>query len=357
MPAGYALWQWQRAGGEQVSLRSGTSAWFFFVVSLVAILLCFHQALKSFAILWRGEADLKRGYFASATEPPHLGWKDNEGLLLAWDIRKITWLVRTKGGKERLLRPEPLWQAFRKSGRFESRILRATFTTLIICLGMLLISFMEPFHFMPLRGYAARVLCIGVEALSLFTFIWLGMLILDSLWLNRIFIDWFGKGTTLWRWRQLKLSRSTGLTWRHRCDYTDLRLIADWTRDIGRLTALPFYGLALLVLARLNYFDAWRWPWHVVAALVLTAVLVILGSYRVHLAAVRLRQATLALLAADHLTLDDKAPVKALMDKVQQLSHGAFMPFLKQPVMEAVYWFVSAVSISGLLQQLSQVLS
>lgn len=354
--AGYHLWENQRVGGEPVSITNGTSSWFFFGVSFMAVLLALHLSMKSLAILWKGEEDLRQTYFQGLAELPRMSCGSPAGLLLAWPQNDIT-SVSPQG--ERLLHPEPLWLAFRQSGQFGPRIARATFNTAVIWTGLQIVSHLEPLDFMPVRGAVAREMCWWARELSACGFVWLSMLVFDSLWLNRIFIDWFGKGVTRWEPEKLRIKQEVapGASFNHLCDYTDLRLIADWTRDIGRLTALPFYVLALLVLARLNYFDIWSWPWSMCLALGLAACLVILGSYTVHLAAMRLRQHTLAQLAAEHRSLDDKDDINQLMSKVQQLSHGAFTPFFKQPVMEALYWFLSAVGVTGMWQALAQMLA
>jgi hypothetical protein len=246
-----------------------------------------------------------------------------------------------------------LWRAFRGSSASSVRLARSAIITTCILIAVWLLSDLLPQPNMPVRGTGTRVMFWWLEKLSLVAFIWLGVLVFDALWLNRIFIDWFGRGTSNWPAAAQGRFTHGAEPSKAVCDYIDLRLIADWTRDMGRLTALPFFVLALLVMARLSFFDAWRWPTHLAATLGFLVLLVILAAWRAHAAAERLRRQALHDLQA----LPAGAGTERLASEIKGLAHGAFMPFLKQPVMEAVYWLVSALSVTGLWQAISQLVS
>ncbi|MFN0318512.1 MAG: hypothetical protein ACKVQA_26095, partial [Burkholderiales bacterium] len=353
----YRIWKSQALDGEPLTLTDGISSYFFFSMSAVAILISFYLALKTLAILFKGEAFLEAEYFPSdLPEQKPIGNRFWSALLLMWKHERLVQKRVVYLDPHEFLMPRLLWDEFQLSGKWRFRLIRAASISLIVLTGMYFASDLAHEPASPVRGGDARFYCEVALWCSIVTFIFLGALIFDSLWLNRIFIDWFGKGESEWSVQQVRLEYIQDLSWSDRCDYTDLRLVADWTKDIGRLTALPFYSLAIMLLARLNYFDIWRWPLPVVGGLVLIIAMVMLGSYRIHSAAERLRNSTIQRLLKSKSALDKNSAANRLIDEIRHLSHGAFKPFLKQPVMEAFYWLISALSMSGLAQALAQMI-
>jgi hypothetical protein len=365
---GYRWWTMQREDGEPLSHSDGVSSWPFMMLNLAAVLLAAHLVTKALAIIWHGENRLKRKYFPvpadttpQAKTPLSLRQRllrIAEGLLLFWNTPQI---VRSSGRDANFafedrkdVHPVLLWSAFRHSSRMPYRLLRSLVTTSVICWGMTQLARIYPAPLMPVRGEAARDLCHGLEFWTAFAFVWLGMLVFDSLWLNRIFIHWFRRGKSLWPEAYLKPHLKEEGVRESVCDYLDLRMVMDWTRDLGRLTALPFYVLAVLLIARLDFFDVWELPIHLGVTFGLVVALVITGAYRVHTAAQRLREKALKTLDLTYSPLADHPAAKRLHDEFRSLSEGAFMPFGRQPVMEALYWLVSALSVTGLWQALAQ---
>ncbi|MEZ5385829.1 MAG: hypothetical protein R3F13_09960 [Prosthecobacter sp.] len=348
----YACWLSQAGEGEVFLYRAGVSSWPFFSMNLAAVLVGAFLMLRALSILHQGRKKLDAQYFADEPQPEKTGrdaWLSR--ITLNWDKSRL--VSAAKGGGEPVLEVSRLWRAFRGSSMSSVRLARSGIITCAILAAVWLLSDLLPQPNMPVRGGAARMMFWWVEKASLIVFIWLGVLVFDALWLNRIFIDWFGRGTSNWptsatgrHVRMVQPSKSVR-------DYIDLRLIADWTRDMGRLTALPFFVLALLFMSRLSFFDAWRWPTHIGAAIGFMVLLVILAAWRAHAAAERLRRQALQDIQAS--PVDENT--EKLANDIKGLSHGAFMPFLKQPVMEAVYWLVSALSVTGLWQAISQLVS
>lgn len=349
----YICWllQRQKGSGEVFLLQAGVSSWPFFVINLVAVLVAVLLMVRALVILHQGRENLDKQYFEGEKEAGSGNDAWLSRLLLNWDKSQL--VMTEKGSQEPMLKITKLWHAFRGSSAAEVRLARSGLVTFFIIIAFWLVSDLSPQPNMPVRGEMARTLFWWAEKLSLIAFVWLSVLIFDSLWLNRIFIDWFGRGASNWRQEAVARHAQAGAGAKHVCDFIDLRLIADWTRDMGRLTALPFFILALLLVARLNYFDAWHWPVHLGVTFGFLVLLVIVAAYRAHAAAERLRRKTLRDLNA--LPADEAA--QQLAGQISSLSHGAFMPFLKQPVMEAVYWLISALSVTGLWQAISQLLA
>lgn len=347
----YLCWLSQKGAGEVFLYQAGVSAWPFFSMSLAAVLVGSFLMLRALVILHQGRESLDAQYFSDEA-PEKVGrdaWRSR--IALNWDKSRL--VSDAQDGGEPILEVARLWRAFRGSSASSVRLARSAIITSCIVIAVWLLSDLLPQPNVPVRGTGTRVMFWWVEKASLVAFIWLGVLVFDALWLNRIFIDWFGRGTSNWpsaaRGRFTRAAEPSKSV----CDYIDLRLIADWTRDMGRLTALPFFVLALLFMARLSFFDAWRWPTHLGATLGFLVLLVILAAWRAHAAAERLRRQALHDLQA----LPASEGTDRLASEIKGLAHGAFMPFLKQPVMEAVYWLVSALSVTGLWQAISQLVS
>ncbi len=362
----YACFLKQGSGGESFTFTHGVGAWPCFMLQVFAGLLCVKLIAETLAMLWKGEDRLRHDYFATlnANLPQRKGFERFKHwvscMFLNWEkadiVQKAVGPAKPNMEAEEapVLKIEKLWQAFRNSGKMSYRLLRSGFVALLMLLAMEWLSQIYPSPNMPVRGEWTRVLFMNVETLASLLFIWLSVLIFDALWLNRIFIDWFARGTSEWSNAQLIQHQPEASMRKHVCDYVDLKLIADWTRDIGKLTALPFYVLSLLLLSRLNFFDAWRWPLHLGVMYLLMVVLVITAAYRIHAGAQRLRKNALQAMNTQYSPLVDNPFKKKIVDEIQQLSHGAFMPFMKQPVMEALYWMISALSVTGLWQAISQ---
>ena len=345
----YLCWLSQAGEGEVFLYQAGVSSWPFFSMNLAAVLAGLFLMLRALSILHQGRENLDAQYFADEQPPEKTGRDDwLSRITLNWDKSRLVSAAKSGGGP--VLEVARLWRAFRGSSASSVRLARSGIITCCILTGVWLLSDLLPQPNMPVRGGAARMMFGWVEKASLVAFIWLGVLVFDALWLNRILIDWFGRGTSNWATAAAGGHAPETEPSKPVCDFMDLRLIADWTRDMGRLTALPFFVLALLFMARLSFFDAWRWPTHIGAALGFMVLLVILAAWRAHAAAERLRRQALQ-------DLQMGGDTDKLAAEIKGLSHGAFMPFLKQPVMEAVYWLVSALSVTGLWQAISQLVS
>ncbi len=362
----YGCFLKQGSGGESFTFMHGVGAWPYFMLQVFAGLMCVKLIAETLAMLWKGEDRLRHDYFATlnANLPQRQGLERFKHwvscMFLNWEkadiVQKAAGPAKPSMEAEEApaLKIEKLWQAFRNSGKMTYRLLRSGFVALLMLLAMDWLSQIYPSPNIPVRGEDTRELFMNVETLASLLFIWLSVLVFDALWLNRIFIDWFARGTSEWSDAQLSQHKPEASMRKHVCDYVDLKLIADWTRDIGKLTALPFYVLSLLLLSRLNFFDAWRWPLHLGVMYALMVVLVITAAYRIHAGAQRLRKNALQAMNTQYSPLVDNPFKKKIVDEIQQLSHGAFMPFMKQPVMEALYWMISALSVTGLWQAISQ---
>ena len=154
-------------------------------------------------------------------------------------------------------------------------------------------------------------------------------------------------------------------------DLLDAQLIADRTEVVGKLIIYPFIVLAILIVARVGFFDHWPWP------LSLVIIFSIMSSYALACAVImrrageNARQKILERLqerlsqahagrgarrcldeadeaeAARHEqaragTLDEERrsirvdQIRLLIEEVQRLQRGAFAPWSRHPIVKAV---------------------
>jgi hypothetical protein len=186
-------------------------------------------------------------------------------------------------GEEAIVHPVQLWSEYRLSNSITARLTRSiVVATLLFFRRMSSCSIFWATRCSPVRGDHARHIDWWLDNLSLAALLWLAAFVVDMLWLNRVFIQWFSRGKS--DWPQEMLQRPQRLQRLHADnlrDFIDLEMVADWTRDIGRLTFFPFYVLALLIFARMNRFDAWSWPSALIIVYAIVLLLVILGAARV----------------------------------------------------------------------------
>jgi hypothetical protein len=138
------------------------------------------------------------------------------------------------------------------------------------------------------------------------------------------------------------------------CDWIDIRLVAKLTERIGRQVYYPFIILALMVVARSPLFDYWHTPIGLMLIFVLGFALAIACAIVLQRAAERARDVALErmtryLAHAKAQEVAARAPVAEigmLIDEVNNLRSGAFLPFMQQPLVRAI--MVPVGSFGGL---------
>jgi len=349
-------WSVQRNGGEPLLFNSGISAWPAEAFRLIAALLTLYLILKACAMLADSTQELRAHYFTDevkADEPTPwrspLDWL--KSMFLFW---KTSTVLTTRQGEESVVHPLQLWSEYRFSNSITARISRSIVVASLLYVGASLLLHLLGTTLSPVRGDQARQIDLWLDRASLASLLWLAAFVVDTLWLNRVFIQWFSRGKSDWPLAMLRTHRHAKLHADNLRDFIDLQMVADWTRDIGRLTFFPFYVLALLILARMNRFDAWSWPPALIIIYLLVVVLVILSAARVRAAAENLRSKAVAEVQQRYSALVETPAATRLLKEINNLSRGAFAPFSEQPVMKALYWLLGALGVGGLWQALAQ---
>lgn len=350
-------WSVQRDGGEPLLFASGISAWPAEAFRLMAVLLTFYLILKACAMLMDSTQELRARYFAREvqeddTSPARrspLDWL--KSMVLFWNTSNV---LTTRKGAESIVHPFQLWSEYRLSNSITARITRSLIVALLLYAIASLLQQLLGTNLSPVRGAQARAIDLWLDRASLAALLWLTAFVVDMLWLNRVFIQWFSRGKSDWPSDMLRVHHQSHLHADNLRDFIDLQLVADWTRDIGRLTFFPFYVLALLILARMNRFDAWSWPTALIVIYFLVVLLVILGVARVRSCAESLRSKAVAEVRQRYSALAPDSAAATLLTEINSLSRGAFVPFSEQPVMKALYWLLGALGVGGLWQAFAQ---
>lgn len=126
--------------------------------------------------------------------------------------------------------------------------------------------------------------------------------------------------------------------------WVDIRLVAERTKAINPLVYFPFIVLALLVIARAGLFDDWDIPVGLIVVLVASFTICCISAGLLQRTASRVRERSIRQLQACLLEREqnDKpgvaptsAQIKHLIQDVESLREGAFVPLLEQPFIAA----------------------
>lgn len=123
-----------------------------------------------------------------------------------------------------------------------------------------------------------------------------------------------------------------------------MRLIAKRTAAVGKAVFYPFIVWSLLFVARLSFFDNWQTPVSLLVVISLGAVFAWSCAFLLRRAAEHARQAALSRLvtiqtAAYASSKPDEEYLRcidAIINNVKGLREGAFLPFMQNPVIQAL---------------------
>ncbi len=131
---------------------------------------------------------------------------------------------------------------------------------------------------------------------------------------------------------------------------------------IGPCVWWPATVLFLMVLSRANLFDRWSWPAALVLTLTLSFTLLLLSGHGVRLAARRLRDRSLEVLAGERLRRigqgEERGALEAVMADVRGLRSGVFAPLWEHPLLRAWLLPIAALGANTSMERwLPQLLS
>jgi len=142
-------------------------------------------------------------------------------------------------------------------------------------------------------------------------------------------------------------------------DWLDLQVIARQTEAVNRLVYFPFLALLLLVVARSDIFDNWSVPPELVIVLGFSFLYLIAAAVQLRHTAEKARINAQRALERKRIMLqgrdspDDKVLATqcgTLIEGIQKLNRGAFLPFTQQSMARAFLALVGGISGAKLLE-------
>jgi hypothetical protein len=130
-----------------------------------------------------------------------------------------------------------------------------------------------------------------------------------------------------------------------------IELIAQRTEVVNRLVRYPFIVLLIMLVARNHYFDNWHFPLTMIVGWVVNVALAVTAALLLYRAAERARSASLTRLNQLVLQGLDRGMAgepevkltRQVIENIEAVSQGAFVPLWQQPVVESSFYGLLAL--------------
>lgn len=255
---------------------------------------------------------------------------------------------------------QKLWAQYVREGYVWHRFERVLPTTIAYFSFAILLLWSFGWPALPVRGAFAHFITVTLELVASFLSVMLTFYVVDATSLGTKFIRHFSKEMSLYPKNTYKQCNATRELDSDKliAEYIDIRLIAEQTRALSPLIYYPFIIAFLMIVSRINYFDAWDWP--IRLALVYCAILgyAIYSACRLRHYAETARSDALEKVKRQlfkHTTMGEQNRANAareIMNEIQSIRDGAFAAFSKHPLLGAILLPSSGFSIWVLLQHL-----
>ena len=242
-----------------------------------------------------------------------------------------------------------LWEEYQWLGRWRGRLYRTFFAFGLYFLLLLTLSGVVGGHpYAPLRGDVAWWADQIALWLAILSFLFLTFWVMDGVRLCSWFTRQLSEGETEYPEACLNhfgakwgVPRNSGLL----TDWIDMQLIAEVTDHVARSLYYPFIVLFILLVSRNAIWDRWSWSPVLIIVFSLNLLLVIGSVIMLRTSArkaqevgiVRLKAKVQQERQATRTVSEQQADVaQKLLDEVQNLRKGAFVPFWQNPVVGAI---------------------
>jgi hypothetical protein len=350
IPVIAALWFWclvvhfTYVEDEPFSWSDGVSVWPTELLRLFATVLSVSFLIKACADLAVNTEELTEKFFPQEVLAG-VGEGRRRNLEGFWT--NVGWMFH--GSKqEHPGEASRLWDRYCRAHTWPQRTVRIALWLLLYLMMVLPVwRFMNDGEwrlYVPCRGEISCGADTVLTSLSVFSVIILNLAVLDAVILCT-------------KWVQ-EMAATTGLN-----PMEKVRLIIDRTRVVNRRILYPFLSLFLLIGARSHYFDSWDFPPVLILVLTVNSLVALASACMLYLAAVGTKRKVLAPL---QLQLDraltqqecaepgvDSGPssdhLRQIISEIDAVQQGAFVPFYRQPVVQATlvavlaflqYWYL-----------------
>jgi hypothetical protein len=180
----------------------------------------------------------------------------------------------------------------------------------------------------------------------------LNLYVFDAVLLCRRWIDGLARATEGWPQaltERFKLQSAENVAKAR--ELMKIELIAQRTEVVNRLVRYPFIVLLIMLVARNHYFDNWHFPLTMIVGWVVNVALAVTAALLLYRAAERARSASLTRLNQLVLQGLDRGMAgepevkltRQVIENIEAVSQGAFVPLWQQPVVESSFYGLLAL--------------
>jgi hypothetical protein len=338
-------------GGEPFYWLEGVSIWPTELLRALATLLAIGFLIKA----WR---DL-RSNSEEMTDHYGFGVPEETGQAEGWRqyLTMAQWVLSPRG-EQNSDQVDALWERYRKAGSRRHRIPRLFLLAVIYAASVLLLWKVTGAEDIsgPCRGSFSCRLDLFSSIGSSVCLVVLNLFVFDAVLLCRRWIGLLAQATDGWPQgltKRLKLQSAENLAKAR--ELMKIELIGERTEIVNRIVRYPFIVLLVLIISRNNYFDDWHFPLTMIAGWSANVFLALTAALLLYRAAEQARYAGVARL--NHLVLQgldrgaagdsDVKLTRQVIEDIEAVGRGAFVPLWQQPVVES-----SMYGLLALLQYL-----
>ena len=333
--------------GEPFYWLEGVSLWPTEILRGLATLLAGGLLVKA----WR---DLKSN-FESMSEQYGFATQAGEAHTEGWKRYVMTtqWVLspRELPGEEHVGNS---WSLYREAGSVMHRLPRILLFLTIYALSLVFLwKIMGAENFTgPCRGTFSCDLDKVLAVASYLCAAVLNLFVFEAVLLCRRWISSLARATEGWPQKlteRLKLQSVENVAKAR--ELMKIELIAQRTEVVNRLVRYPFIVLLLMMVARNHYFDNWDFPLTMIVGWVVNVALAVTAALLLYRAAEQARDAGLARLNQQVFQgLDggsardgDVKLTRQVIEDIEAVGQGAFVPIWRQPVVESSFYGLLAL--------------
>lgn len=333
--------------GEPFYWFEGVSVWPTEILRGLATLL-------ALALLVKGWWNL-RSNLASMTERYGFAVEADKAHPERWRryLTTVQWVLSPRGGRSDM-QAGLLWRLYRDAGSGLNRLMRllilvAVYAILFVLLWKVLGT--EDFSG-PCRGLFSCRLDLVLALASYGCLAGLNLFVFDAVLLCRRWISALDQVTEGW-----PAALTDHLEWQtpenvfKAQELMKIELIAQRTDVVNRLVRYPFIVLLVMLVARNSYFDDWHFPLTLMVGWMVNVLLAIAAALLLYRAAEQARHAGLARLKHAVLKGLDRGAAsdgdvkltRQVIEDIEAVGQGAFVPLWQQPVVESSFYGLVAL--------------
>ncbi|MEC4890337.1 MAG: hypothetical protein RI101_09790 [Nitrospira sp.] len=263
-------------------------------------------------------------------------------------LTTMQWVLSPRGRREEA-QVGNLWTLYREAGSGRHRLPRILLlvTVYAVSLGLLWkVMGTEDFSG-PCRGTFSCRLDLVLVLASYVCAAVLNLFVFDAVLLCRRWIGSLTQATEGWPEAltgRLKLQSAEHVAKAR--ELMKIELIAKRTDVVNRLVRYPFIVLLIMMVARNSYFDNWHFPLTMVVGWAVNVLLAMAAALLLYRAAEQARNASvsrlnqLVLQGLDRGTAGepDVKLTRQVIEDIEAVSQGAFVPLWQQPVVESSFY-------------------